>query len=193
MPARPLERLESRQLRLERLDDLVDRPDLEIVAVEADVEGCPRGGVLQGVGVGLGLVSRVDVTVEVDVGRGHRAVVLAVPGEHRVVVERELHVAVDDLGLVVGGGEQVGDPPVVVIAPDEMDRAAADLVAEPAGVPHDGGTDPADPVAQAPEHVVGPDPGIDVRRQPAVHPIDRLLAHAQRSQVAPRGLERKEP
>jgi hypothetical protein len=63
--------------------------------------------------------------------------VLLVPGQHWVVVERDSHVIIPYRCLVVSGREQVPNLPIVIVAPNEEDRAARDLIPEPVCVPVD--------------------------------------------------------
>ena len=65
------------------------------------------------------LIESVDMAIKVNVGGFHRAVVLSVPGQHRVVVERDANVPFADLGLVKRGREQVANLTIVVVAPNE--------------------------------------------------------------------------
>src|SRR5262249_22066069 len=48
------------------------------------------------------------------------------------------------------------------------------------------------PVTQAPERVVGADPGVDIGHKAPVHVIDRLVADLERLHVAAARLEREE-
>ena len=69
----PAERVKLAPLSLERLkglelgeqfgENLGERPDVVIMAVETDVQSWPGGGILERAGVGLLLVQGVDVAV----------------------------------------------------------------------------------------------------------------------------------
>src|SRR5262245_54849245 len=61
-----LQRLERRESGPKAREDLGERPDLVVVAVEADIQGRPGVGVLERAGAGLLLIEGVDVAVEVD-------------------------------------------------------------------------------------------------------------------------------
>src|SRR5579885_1977652 len=96
-----LQFLEGREPRTHPLHDLVDRPDLVIVPVESHVQGRPGRGVAYGASRRIAVIERMDVAIEVDVRRLHRAMMLAVPGEHRIMIQRHLDALDLDLDLVV--------------------------------------------------------------------------------------------
>src|SRR5262249_42641918 len=81
-----LQRLEGGQPRAQTLQNLLESPDLIIVSIEADIDCRPSFHMLHRAGRRIVLIEGVDVTVEMDVRCGDRAVVLPIPRQHRVMV-----------------------------------------------------------------------------------------------------------